>query len=198
MIAMAGAHAPTMNLLVPINREAVMKKCAVLALSMLIAFPAAAQSLGEKTGLNSAVGISPSTADFVKQAATSDMFEIDAGNLALQRAKPAAKAFAKQMVADHTKTSNELRDIVSGGSVTVTLPTALDSSQQKALKDLNGLNGDYFSKKYLDGQVSAHKDAVSLFQRYADSGDNPALRDWAGKTLPGLQRHLDMAEKLDK
>jgi putative membrane protein len=47
-------------------------------------------------------------------------------------------------------------------------------------------------------QVSAHKDAVSLFERYAKGGDNPKLKDWAGKTLPALQHHLAMAEDLDK
>jgi hypothetical protein len=35
-------------------------------------------------------------------------------------------------------------------------------------------------------QVSAHKDAVSLFERYAKGGEDPKLRDWAGKTLPAL------------
>jgi putative membrane protein len=47
-------------------------------------------------------------------------------------------------------------------------------------------------------QVSAHKDAVSLFERYSKSGDNAKLKDWAGKTLPALQHHLDMAQQLDK
>jgi putative membrane protein len=47
-------------------------------------------------------------------------------------------------------------------------------------------------------QVSAHKDAVSLFERYAQGGDNAKLKDWAGKTLPALQHHLQMAEQMDK
>jgi len=46
--------------------------------------------------------------------------------------------------------------------------------------------------------VTAHKDAVSLFQRYRNGGDNPQLKNWAGKTLPALQSHLDMAQKLQK
>ena len=46
-------------------------------------------------------------------------------------------------------------------------------------------------------QVSAHKDAVSLFERYAKSGDDPKLKDWAGKTLPALQHHLQMAQDLE-
>jgi putative membrane protein len=47
-------------------------------------------------------------------------------------------------------------------------------------------------------QVSAHKDAVSLFERYARGGDSAKLKDWAGKTLPALQHHLQMAEQMDK
>lgn len=39
---------------------------------------------------------------------------------------------------------------------------------------------------------------MSLFERYAKGGDNPALKDGAGKTLPALQHHLDMAQTLDK
>ena len=47
-------------------------------------------------------------------------------------------------------------------------------------------------------QVSAHKDAVSLFERYAKDGENAKLKDWAGKTLSALQHHLEMAQNLDK
>lgn len=39
---------------------------------------------------------------------------------------------------------------------------------------------------------------MSLFERYAKGGDNPALKEWAGKTLPALQHHLEMAQNLDK
>ena len=35
------------------------------------------------------------------------------------------------------------------------------------LDKLNSLNGDDFRKQYFSDQVSAHKDAVSLFERYA-------------------------------
>jgi putative membrane protein len=39
---------------------------------------------------------------------------------------------------------------------------------------------------------------VSLFERYAKAGENPKLKDWAGKTLPALQHHLEMAQNLSK
>ena len=45
---------------------------------------------------------------------------------------------------------------------------------------------------------SAHKDATSLFERYAKDGDDAKLKDWAGKTLPAPQHHLQMAEDMNK
>ena len=54
-----------------------MKRMIIAAACVLLAGPALAQSLGEKTGVNSALGVAPATADFVKEVAISDMFEIE-------------------------------------------------------------------------------------------------------------------------
>ena len=47
-------------------------------------------------------------------------------------------------------------------------------------------------------QIAAHKDAVSLFERYGKEGDNAELKAFANKTLPHLQMHLKMAQELMK
>lgn len=61
-------------------------KCAIIVLGCVILVgPALAQSLGEKTGVNSMLGVVPDTADFVKAVAISDMFEIDSSKLAEQK-----------------------------------------------------------------------------------------------------------------
>jgi putative membrane protein len=171
----------------------------VLALGcLLLASPALAQSAGEKTGVNSALGISPTTADFVKEVAISDMFEIESSKLAEDKGNAPEKKFASQMVTDHTKTSTELKGLVSSGKVKAELPDALDSSHQSKLDKLKGEGGKDFSSNFDSDQVSAHRDAVSLFERYAKGGDNADLKNWAGKTLPALQHHLEMAQALKK
>ena len=175
-----------------------MKRSIIAFGCLFLAGPVLAQSVGEKTGVNSTLGISPTTADFVKEVAISDMFEIQSNKLAEDKGNASEKAFASQMVTDHTKTSTELKGLVSSGKVKEELPTALDSSHQSKLDKLKGENGKDFSSDFDAMQISAHKDAVSLFERYAKGGDNAGLKDWAGKTLPALQHHLDMAEKLDK
>jgi putative membrane protein len=155
-----------------------------------------AQSVGEKTGVNSALGISPSTADFIKEVAISDMFEIQSSQIAQERGNATEKTFAATMIKDHQKTSEELKSMVSSGDLKAELPTALDSSHQGKIDKLKSLKGADFSSRYDSDQVTGHKDAVSLFERYSKNGDNPKLKDWAGKTLPALRHHLEMAQNL--
>jgi putative membrane protein len=160
--------------------------------------PAMAQSTGEKTGLNAVVGITPTTQDFVTEAAQSDMFEIQSSKMALNSPDAPTKDFAQKMIDDHTKTTTELKAAVGKGEARVTLPTAMSSSQQSMIAKLNGLHGADFDKQYHSDQVSAHKDAVSLFQRYGKSGTDAGLKDWAATTEPALEHHLEMGQNLNK
>jgi putative membrane protein len=177
----------------PMNRS-----LAILALSAaFLSSSALAQSVGEKTGVNSTLGIAPKTADFIKEAAMSDMLEIESSKLAQQKGNATEKTFAGQMIADHTKTSTELKSMVSGDMKTA-IPTALDDASQKKLDKLRDAKPENFASEFDPMQVSAHKDAVSLFERYAKGGEDSKLKDWAGKTLPALQHHLEMAQDMDK
>jgi len=177
-----------------------MKNALALAgLAVILAAPAFAQSAAEKTGVNSVMGVAPKTEDFVTEAAASDMFEIESSKLAVERSQdPATKTFAQQMITDHTKTSEELKALVSGGKVKAMLPTAMSSAQQSMLDDLKKLNGDDFTKQYYSDQEDAHEDAVDLFKRYGDEGDNADLKAWAAKTRPALEHHLMMAKDMNK
>jgi putative membrane protein len=170
----------------------------ILAAALLFSGAALAQSVGEKTGVNSVLGIAPTTEDFVKEVAMSDMMEIESSKIAQTRGNAEEKKFAGQMIDDHTKTSTELKQLVSSGDVKAEIPASLDDSSKKKLDKLRDAKPEDFSSEYDSMQVSAHKDAVSLFERYAKGGDNPKLKDWAGKTLPALQHHLEMAQAMDK
>ena len=126
------------------------------------------------------------------------MFELESNKLAQDKGNALEKKFASQMVTDHAKTSTELKGLVGSSKVKAELPNALDSSHQSKLDKLKSESGKDFSSDFDSMQVSAHKDAVSLFERYAKGGDDADLKNWAGKTLPTLRHHLDMAQNLDK
>jgi len=165
--------------------------------SMVLSSAVFAQSAAEKTGVNSTLGIAPKTEDFIKEAAMSDILEIESSKIAQDKGDAEEKTFAGQMIADHTKTSNELKGMVSG-DMKATIPASLDDSSQKKLGKLRDAKPQDFPSEYDPMQVGAHKDAVSLFERYAKGGEDPKLKDWAGKTLPTLQHHLKMAQAMNK
>jgi len=153
-------------------------------------------SMGERTGVNPALNITPSTQEFVKDVATSDMFEIASSRLAAERGDAKTKEFANRMLADHQKTSSELKSMLQSQKIGVTPPADLDETHQQKIDKLKQLKGGDFDKRYGEDQIDAHDEAVSLFQRYAKSGDNPALKEWAAKTVPTLQSHQQMAQAL--
>jgi putative membrane protein len=165
---------------------------------VFVASPAFAQSAAEKLGVNSTLGISPKTQDFVTEAANSDMLEIASSKLVAAKSDGKDKSFAEKMITDHTKTSAELKALVDGGKVTATVPPTMDKAHQDRLDKLSKLEGKDFMEEYQSMQVSAHKDAVSLFERYSKGGENAALKGWATTTLPHLQQHLKMAQDLNK
>jgi putative membrane protein len=87
---------------------------------------------------------------------------------------------------------------VSSGDVQATSPAAPDSAFQKPIEKLNAASPADFRSNYDSSQVKAHKNAISLFDRYAKGGDNAKLKNCAQKTLPHLQHHLEMANALDQ
>jgi putative membrane protein len=109
------------------------------------------------------------------------LFELQSNKLAEDRGNTAEKSFAAMMVKDHTKTSEELKALVKAGDVKTELPTALDSNHKSKFDKLNGYKGVEFSSEFDSQQVSAHKDAVSLFERHAKGGETPKLKDWAAR-----------------
>jgi putative membrane protein len=74
------------------------------------------------------------------------------------------------MITDHTKTSTELKALVAGG-VKADIPAGLDEASQKKVDKLKNAKAEDFSSDFDSMQVSAHKDAVSLFERYAKGGE---------------------------
>src|SRR6478735_2972567 len=148
-----------------------MKKFATVAVCLVLASPAVAETVGEKIGVNSLLGRSPTTQDFITEAAISDMFEIQSSKLAQEKKDAKADDFSKKMIADHTTSSDAIKSMVQSGKVKADLPASLDSKHQGMIDKLKGLNGGDFEKQYRSDQISGHKDTVDLYKRYAKGGD---------------------------
>jgi putative membrane protein len=137
------------------------------------------------------------TAGFVTGAAVSDMYEIAAAQIARQKSTtPAIKTFAAKMVHDHSASTAALKKILASGAANATAPTAMDARRQGLVDNLNKAAPGDFDKTYVDQQVAAHDEALTLFKGFADHGDNDALKAFAAQTAPTIQSHLDMAKQM--
>lgn len=133
---------------------------------------------------------------FYTQAAESGMAEVMLGNLALQKTQnEQIRQFAQQMVTDHTNANNELKQLAE--SKNITLPSAVSSKQQSAYDKLNGMNGMDFDKAFMKQMVKDHENAVKLFRKQSEKGEDADAKAFATKTLPTLQMHLQMAKTMN-
>ncbi|WP_419698787.1 DUF4142 domain-containing protein [Mucilaginibacter sp. NFX135] len=135
--------------------------------------------------------------DFVTQASSSNMFEIAAGNLAVQKSANAdVKAFGNHMVIDHGQAGTEMATLASQKGWIV--PTAMSTKEQNNYNMLAALSGTAFDKQFATMMVTSHQETISLFQKAAgDSGVPDAdLRGFASGKLPTLKEHLTDAQTL--
>lgn len=134
---------------------------------------------------------------FVNEAAVSDMFEVEAGKIALDRSSDAGiKAFAQKMIAAHTATTGQLKATLTKINSSVTPPATLDNRRQGMIDELRAAKAEDFNGRYLAQQVDAHNEALILMRGYAKDGDTAAVKSFAAKTEKAVQMHLNMAQKL--
>ena len=138
------------------------------------------------------------TRGFVMMAGSSDMFEIQSSQLAKQRGVSGELAtFADQMIADHTRTSSEMKALLSGMGPPMTPQTEMNAKHDAMFDRLEAAgDGAAFARAYVEAQRMAHDEAVALYTAYSQKGDNPTLRQFAQKTLPALQGHLEHVQRL--
>lgn len=132
--------------------------------------------------------------DFVDAAAEAGIAEVVAGNLAQEKSQNAdIKQFAQKMVADHTKTNQQLGDIARKLDISMPDEAALTDKVKKMILEWRE---ESFDKAYINNQVDAHEQAVELFRKEAESSDKPELKAFASEKLPALEHHLEQAKTL--
>ncbi|SOD81970.1 DUF4142 domain-containing protein [Spirosoma fluviale] len=143
-------------------------------------------------------GQTEESSEFAVKAANGGMMEVELGRLAQEKAQSQdVKDFGAMMVADHSKANDELKTIATTHNIT--LPTTLGEDEQKHVNDLAKLTGAEFDKKYVSMMVDDHKEDIDLFKEAADDEKaNPAIKEFATKTLPTLQKHMDRINAIDK
>jgi putative membrane protein len=134
---------------------------------------------------------------FIQKAAQSGLTEAKLGELASQKASAAeVKEFGQMMVRDHGKANQELNQLAETKGVA--LAAELDDKNQSTLDRLGKLSAEEFDKAYASQMVIDHRMAVLEFEKASKSAKDTDLKNFASKTLPTLQSHLEHAQGLMK
>jgi putative membrane protein len=132
---------------------------------------------------------------FARSANFSNNAEVELGRLALQRSSnDSVKAFARDMVGEHTKSKNQLDSIARG--LSITLSDSLDAAHRTLNEKLTTLNDLAFDTVYINNQVKDLQATMSLLQNQIGNGKNNGLVKYATKNLPVVNRHLLRAKNL--
>jgi len=137
------------------------------------------------------------TAAFVPGLAMSDMYELEAAKIAASRSSNAGvKELAAMITTDHTASSAKLKAAAPAEAPDVALPTALDQRRQGLLDNLNAATNADFDKVWLNQQVAAHNEALTMLNGYKDHTETPRLAALAGEIIPKVTAHRDRAQQL--
>lgn len=130
--------------------------------------------------------------DFMVAAANSDLFEIQTGQIASGKGTLSeVREFAQHLVLDHTSSSQELRTLANQKKITVA--DSLSEDKRAIRMRLSGESGVAFDKDFMDVQITAHDEAINLYEQATREIQDPDIRNFATKTLPLLHQHREHA-----
>jgi putative membrane protein len=143
----------------------------------------------------------PNDAQIAHIAYTAGNIDIAAGKQALAKASsPQVKAFAQEMVRDHTAVNDKALALVKQLKVTPQdNPTsqALSAQAAKEMKSLGALKGAAYDKAYVANEVAYHKTVNSaLAGTLIPDAQNPQLKSLLETGLKLFKEHQMHAEHL--
>jgi putative membrane protein len=154
-----------------------------------------ADSANEKKQDAQSTAVKEDDSEFMVFAADAGMTEVEAGKAAESKTTdPKVKAFAADMIKDHTAAGNDLKSLAA--TKNITLPTAISEEHQKALSDVSAKSGKDFDKAYINQMVDDHQKVVDKFEDASKNAKDAEVKAFAAKTLPTLQAHLEHAKML--
>lgn len=135
-------------------------------------------------------------ATFMMTAASSNLLEIELGEMALEKATdPKVKEYAQMMIDHHTEAKQEMESIAS--EMGVELPTTMMPMHQTMVDKLASKTGAGFDEDYMDTMERAHKMDIAMFEAKTRNAKNEQVKALAAKTLPKLESHEKMANEIE-
>jgi len=133
--------------------------------------------------------------DFAVKAANGGMMEVQLGKIAMDKGvSKRVKDFGAMMVQDHTQANDDLK--MRASALNITLPATVSDDMQKEIDMCSKKMGKDFDKEYMNMMLDDHKKDVDEFKKAAENLSDSTIKDFASKTLPVLEKHLDSAKAI--
>jgi putative membrane protein len=130
--------------------------------------------------------------EWLKMSIEGDLFEIQGGNLAQQKATTQlVRDLGARLVKDHTKSLHDAVDVAE--KLGIEVPDKPSPSQQWELRAVAQFKGADFDKWYSDLEVQDHVQDIQEAQDEVDKGCNDKIKQLAEDDLPVLKEHLELA-----
>jgi putative membrane protein len=135
---------------------------------------------------------------FAVKAATANMAELKVLQAGLDNgSSKELKAHAKMMMADHKKLGAGMKAYADKKGYT--LPADDGGKGDDVIASLGKNNkGADWDKAWVDHMVSAHEDAISMFEKGQKDVKDDELRTMITNALPTLRAHLGMMQEMQK
>lgn len=134
--------------------------------------------------------------EFVDRASASDLFEIEAARIAMDKAASGeVREFASMLLHDHDEAQAQLKTAVGAAGMQLHYAPKLTADQESQLEALRKA-GDDFDAVYLHQQTGAHEEALAMLHGYAQVGEAQPLREHAQTASESVAKHLNRAQQL--
>ena len=136
--------------------------------------------------------ISREDKEFLKNAAELGVTEVELGKLAVAKATSAdLKALGSRLVADHTKSNEELVALAQKKGVEMKLePTSV---QKKMLAEFEAKSGTEFDRELMEHVRKDHEKGIRTFADAAADSKDADIKAFALKNVAVMKEHHQMA-----
>lgn len=141
-----------------------------------------------------------SDSNIVAKLDASDKGEVEVGRFMETKAtNDSVKAYAKKLVTDHTKSEKDVMSLERKEKL-AERPLKSDTTRQAASHELQDLRkmskGKALDSAFVAREVEDHQHDLADAKAMQNQAKNDQLKNLIGQTIPTLQQHLDIAQRL--
>ena len=128
---------------------------------------------------------------FTLRAFQGNLAEVMTGQMALDKSKNAdVKMLSQMLIRDHGQANSELQTIMRAKGLPIpSTPGAMNQATADFLRRTKGKN---FDMQFMAAQVEAHENTIMMYQQALAQSQDPQVRGYVTKYLPGIVGHTQM------